>query len=150
MCEPYLWEQNKPTFNSAYLELLETEHSINFPIQFIEFFEENFGDKPQANIFKFSEKQNSIAHFLHCQRIVEQELEIYSISEQKEDLDEFVSPRLVPFAITFDSNLLVLDFRESSSNPSISFVISSQIEDGDLALRHVSYSFQEFIENLEC
>lgn len=148
-CEPYLWEENKPTYNPDYLKELECELQIKFPSEFLNFIELHFGDKPFYSSFKVGKGQSSIAHFLHCQELIDDNFDIYSISEQKEEIDEFLSNKIVPIAITFDSNLIAFDFRHKMTEPEVIFIISSQLEDGDKAIRNISVNFHEFLAILE-
>lgn len=148
-CEPYLWKENKPTYNPSYLKELELELQIKFPVEFLNFMELYFGDKPIYSSFEVGKGHCSIAHFLHCQNLVNDDFEIYSISDQREEIDEFLSDKIVPFAITFDSNLIAFDFRHKITEPEVIFIISSQLEDGDKAIRHISSNFHEFLAILE-
>lgn len=148
-CEPYLWKENKPTYHQHYLKALELELQIKFPIAFLNFIELHFGDKPMCSSFEVGKGQSAIAHFLHCQDLINDDLEIYSISEQKEEIDEFLSKKIVPIAITFDSNLIAFDFRHNATDPEVIFIITSQLEEGDNAVRHICPSFNTLSSILE-
>ena len=132
-----------------YLHSLEVDLNVKFPDDFLSFIKINFGDKPEDSIFKVGKGMASLAHFLHFQDVVDESLEIYSIEEQKEDIDEYLSDKIVPIAITYDSNLIALDFRETTQQPTVIFIISGEIEDGVDSIRPICSTFSEFLMLLE-
>lgn len=150
-CEPYLWKQGKPAFDAGRLNDFEKKAGIRFPVDFKTYFSQNYGDKPVKSVIPVGKGNTVAGHFLHFQQVdASDSLSLYEVEYQFEDIEEFISDKVVPFLITVGSDLICFDFRDTPVNPRVVLVISGNMEDGEeKSVKFVAKDFESFLGILQ-
>ena len=138
----YLWE--KPvTAEKENIEEIENLYGITFPNNYLEVLRENQGRIPDPNTIKIGKATVGAGVLYHFNN---EEFEAYSVKRKTQNYKDEIPNKIIPFMGTGGGSDFGFDFRESSNNPKVVFIISDF--EGEEAIRQVANTFTEFLSRL--
>ncbi|KNY28312.1 SMI1/KNR4 family protein [Pseudobacteroides cellulosolvens] len=146
----------EPLPSKELVDLNEEYLNVKFPSSFREFIMKYNGGVPKTNLFKYNNHVYVIDRFLcMLEKSSSHKYGEYDINAVCTMLDarliydeDLIGYELVPIAVLFAGNFLVLNFHENAEEPTICIWSSEESANLKPKVYEVSKSFEEFLTSL--